>query len=267
MESVRFLVESLGGVCNVNIRNNWFTYLNEKKQGKDSYSMCICMPPHINPFCLSRKYNLVKPKSKYQPIRYIVEIEFIKKEECQCILIDNPTHLYLTNNFIVTHNTFMSIFVALTLMNQKKISDILYLRSAVESSDSKLGFLPGDAKEKMSPYMQPLLDKLVEFLPKSEISHLEKENRIDSIPIGFLRGLNWNAKCVIADECQNMTLKELVTLITRICEFSKVFIIGDPDQADIGNKSGFTKLKNFFDRVYQKSENRTAANRFYMKKH
>ncbi len=75
----------------------------------------------------------------------------------------------------------------------------------------------------------------------------QKEDRLDSIPLGFLRGLNWNAKCIVADEAQNMTVKELTTLITRVGEFSKVFILGDPDQSDINGKSGFMKIMSAFD--------------------
>ena len=104
-----------------------------------------------------------------------------------------------------------------------------------------------DAHEKMAPYIQPLLEKLYELLPKNQIDLLEKEERIDSIPLGFLRGLNWNAKCISADEAQNMTVKELITLITRTGEFSKVFIMGDPEQSDINGKSGFIKTLNIFD--------------------
>jgi len=146
-----------------------------------------------------------------------------------------------------TSKTYITIYAALKLLNSKKISDLLYIRSAVESSDNKLGFLPGEAHEKMAPYIQPLLEKLYELLPKNQIDLLEKEERIDSIPLGFLRGLNWNAKCIIADEAQNMTVKELITLITRTGEFSKVFIMGDPEQSDINGKSGFIKTLNIFD--------------------
>jgi phosphate starvation-inducible protein PhoH len=91
-----------------------------------------------------------------------------------------------------------------------------------------------------------LVEKLSEFLNKGTVEWLQKEKHVDSIPIGFLRGLNWNARCIIADEAQNMTHKELVTLVTRVGEFSKVFILGDPDQSDIGLKSGFIKLTDQF---------------------
>ena len=127
------------------------------------------------------------------------------------------------------------------------ISDLIYIRSAVESSDSKLGFLPGESNEKMAPYLQPLLDKLSELLPKGDVDYLQKDGRITAIPVGFLRGLNWNAKVIIADESQNMTYRELFTLITRTGEFSKMFILGDGSQCDINGKSGFIKMINYFD--------------------
>lgn len=246
-EDIRFIVESLGGICKISIRENFYTYLGDKKQGLNSYSMCLCLPPNINPFHLTRKKELIIPKTKYVPIRYITGVNFVGKKECQCILVDNKSHLYLTNNFIVTHNTFLSILSALKMINDKRVSDLVYIRSAVECSDNKLGFLPGEINDKMAPYIQPLMDKLIEFLPKGDIDLLIKEERVSSIPIGFLRGLNWNAKAIIADEAQNMSYKELFTLITRIGEFSKVFILGDSTQSDINGKSGFIKMISHFD--------------------
>lgn len=133
------------------------------------------------------------------------------------------------------------------MINEKRVSDLIYIRSAVECSDAKLGFLPGEADEKMTPYIQPLLDKLNEFLSKGDIDILLKEERVTGVPVGFLRGLSWNAKVIIVDESQNMTYKELFTLITRIGEFSKVFILGDPEQSDINGKSGFIKMISYFD--------------------
>lgn len=158
------------------------------------------------------------------------------------LALDKNTKLVFISGPAGTSKTYIAVMVGLMLMNQKRISDILYLRSAVESADSKIGFLPGEADEKMAPYIQPLLEKLSELTNKATIDWLQKEERIESIPIGFLRGLNWNAKCIVADEAQNMTYKELVTLVTRVGEFSKVFILGDPEQSDINNKSGFTKM-------------------------
>ena len=163
------------------------------------------------------------------------------------LALDKNTKMIFVSGPAGTSKTYLAVLVALKLLNQKRVSDLLYIRSAVESSDSKIGFLPGEASEKMAPYLQPLLDKLSELTDKATIDWLQKEERVGSVPVSFLRGLNWNAKCIITDEAQNMTYKELVTLVTRIGEFSKVFVLGDPDQSDIGVKSGFTKLMNSFD--------------------
>jgi len=163
------------------------------------------------------------------------------------LALDKSTKLMFVSGPAGTSKTYLSVLVALLLLNEKRVSDLIYIRSAVESSDSKLGFLPGEADEKMAPYIQPLLDKLMELLPKTDIDRLMKENRITAVPVGFLRGLNWNAKVIIADEAQNLTEKELITLVTRIGEFSKVFVLGDPDQSDIKDKSGFTRLMKKFD--------------------
>lgn len=165
-------------------------------------------------------------------------IELALNKDVKMIFVNGPAG---------TGKTYLSVLVSLLLLNDRRVSDLLYIRSAVESSDSKLGFLPGESSEKMAPYLQPLLDKLHELLPKSDVDTLQKEGRVDSIPLGFLRGLNWNAKAIIADEVQNMTQKEIVTLITRVGEFSKIFILGDPDQSDIGGKSGFKKMYDVFD--------------------
>jgi phosphate starvation-inducible PhoH-like protein len=160
---------------------------------------------------------------------------------------DKNTKIIFVSGPAGSSKTYLSVLHALKMIDEKRVSDLVYIRSAVESSDSKLGYLPGEADEKMAPYLQPLLDKLIELLPKNEIDALQKDGRIYSVPVGFLRGLNFNAKAIIADEAQNMTWKELFTLITRTGEFSKVFILGDPEQTDINGKSGFIKMLDMFD--------------------
>ena len=170
-----------------------------------------------------------------------------KQIELLNLLQNKTTKLVFISGPAGTAKTYTSILAGLTLLNHKRVSEIVYVRSIVESSDNKLGFLPGEMDEKMSPYIQPLIDKLEELLPKHDIDKLKKEERIHGFPINFLRGLSWNAKCIVADEAQNMTKKELITLITRVGDFSKLFICGDPDQSDINGKSGFVPTMNIFD--------------------
>jgi phosphate starvation-inducible protein PhoH and related proteins len=170
-----------------------------------------------------------------------------KQKQFLELAMDKTTKIVFVSGPAGTSKTYMAVYAALTLLNQRRVSDLIYIRSAVESSEAKLGFLPGEADDKMAPYLAPLMDKLLELLPKGDIDTLKKEERISSIPVGFLRGLNWNAKVIISDEAQNMTFKELFTLITRTGEFSKVFILGDPEQSDINGKSGFLKMLSYFD--------------------
>ncbi len=150
--------------------------------------------------------------------------------------------------------SFLATLAVLELMNLKKVSDLLYIRSIVESSDNKMGYLPGSAEEKLSPYLEPLMEKLDELLFAADINTLLKEKRVDGKPTGFLRGLSWNAKGIIMDEAQNSTFRELVTLLTRVGHFSKLFICGDPMQSDINGKSGFEKMCNVFNDVESKEK-------------
>lgn len=184
-------------------------------------------------------------------IKNQLSIHYRELNQKQKILLDTAldknTKIMFVSGPAGTAKTYMAVVSALLLMNERRVSDLIYIRSAVESAESKLGFLPGEAEDKMAPYLQPLLDKLSELLPCGDIEYLKKEQRISAIPVSYLRGLHWNAKVVITDEAQNMTFKELLTLTTRIGEFNKVFILGDPDQSDINGKSGFLKMMTLFD--------------------
>ena len=200
---------------------------------------------------MSKKKD-TSPKVPQNPkIRDTIQIKSIDLTEKQKQLIevlrDKNTKLVFVSGPAGTSKTYTAILAGLHLINDKRVSEMIYIRTAVESSDSKLGFLPGEMDDKMSPYIQPLIDKLEELLPKHDIDKLKKEERIHGAPVNFLRGLNWNAKCIVADEAQNMTKKELVTLVTRVGEFSKLYVCGDPDQSDINGKSGLTAIMNVFD--------------------
>lgn len=143
-----------------------------------------------------------------------------------------------------TSKTLIAVYCALKLLNSKKVSELIYVRSVIESASRSMGALPGLAEEKFHPYLMPLEDKLDELLPKNQINKLIEDKRIQGIPINFLRGGQFNAKVVIGDELQNMTNGEILTLITRTGKFSKLILCGDFSQSDINGKSGF---KHFFD--------------------
>ena len=125
------------------------------------------------------------------------------------------------------------------------MSEVLYLRSAIESAQKSLGYLPGDQKSKEEVYMIPLLDKLAEFLDKGTIDRLIKENRIKSTVVNYLRGQNLNAKYILVDELQNYSLDEVKTIVTRLGKYSTMVLVGDPMQSDIKN-SGIQEILKMF---------------------
>lgn len=158
------------------------------------------------------------------------------------------TRIMFVNGPAGSSKSLLSTYVSLLLLNDKKISDIIYIRSAVESSDSKIGYLPGDVDDKLHFYNLPFLEKLDELLPRSDVDRLEKDERVVSYPINYARGMSWTAKSIIFDEAQNSTMKEIVTVMTRLGEFSRCFILADPMQTDLpqSKAGGFEKLSALF---------------------
>tara|TARA_Y100000310_G_C20599820_1_gene772426 strand:+ start:574 stop:1365 length:792 start_codon:yes stop_codon:yes gene_type:complete len=156
-----------------------------------------------------------------------------KQKEFFRVALDFDTKVVFVNGPAGTSKTLLSTYCGLQLLNMKAISDIMYLRSAVESSEKSLGYLPGDANEKLRFYNLPFLDKLEELLENTRPEKLEEENRISMFPVNFARGMNWTGKCIILDEAQNSTMKEIVTVLTRMGEGSRCFILADPMQTDL----------------------------------
>ena len=163
------------------------------------------------------------------------------------IAFDKNTKMIFVSGPAGSSKTFVSIYAALQLFNMNMNQDVFYVRTIAESGEKNLGSLPGDVDEKFHPFMMPLQDKLEELLEKEQIKMLIDENIIQCAPINYLRGASWANKLIIADESQNFTRKELVTLITRIGENSKYFICGDPMQSDINGKTGFAPIMEIFD--------------------
>jgi phosphate starvation-inducible protein PhoH len=172
-----------------------------------------------------------------------------KQKKFISLAADKNTKIMLVNGPAGTSKTLLSVYASLKLLNEKRISDVIYLRSAVESSSSKLGFLPGSAEEKLAFYNLPFWDKVQELLPALDGKKLKDDQRIHAFPINYIRGLNWNLKSIILDEAQNSTYKELVTAMTRLGHFSRMFILADPMQSDLinGQSGGFEKLFNLFE--------------------
>ncbi len=165
------------------------------------------------------------------------------------VMADKATRCVFIDGIFGSGKTFLAVLGALKLLNEGKVDEILYIRNPIESSSTgKLGFLKGDLDEKFSIYTVPLIDKLQEMLPSDQIAALQKDKRIDSVPIGYIRGRNWNCKAVIVDEAAGLTRDDIILLLSRCGEFTRIFLIGDSlNQNDIGTKSGFRDIFNQFE--------------------
>jgi phosphate starvation-inducible PhoH-like protein len=171
-----------------------------------------------------------------------------KQREIINLFLNKDTKVMFLKGPAGASKTIISMYCGLQLLNARRVSDMVLIRSAVESSDSKLGYLPGTVEDKFSVYLTPFNDKFSELLTISQIKKLETDNRITICPINFARGLHFSVKFVCCDEAQNLTTKELQTLLTRTGEFCKVIICGDPEQSDLPkDKSGFKKVYDAFD--------------------
>ena len=143
-----------------------------------------------------------------------------------------------------TGKTFLAVAVALTMLLDKKIERIILSRPAVEAGE-RLGFLPGDMREKVDPYLRPLYDSLYDLLDFKKIQKKIEIGDIEIAPIAFMRGRTLKNSFAILDEAQNATDTQIKMFLTRIGENSKIVINGDPSQIDLPNKSlsGLNKSK------------------------
>jgi len=143
-----------------------------------------------------------------------------------------------------TGKSFLAVSVAITLLMEKKIDRVILSRPAVEAGE-KLGFLPGDMKEKVDPYLRPLYDALYELFGQDKIDKKIDTGEIEIAPLAFMRGRTLKNCFAILDEAQNATETQIKMFLTRIGENSKLVVNGDPSQVDLINKrdSGLIKSK------------------------
>ena len=191
--------------------------------------------------------------SNPNPIKRVLKVKQFpwtdRQKEFFKIALHKDTKIVFVDGPAGSAKSLLSVYCGLQLLNMKVISDIMYLRSAVESSESKLGFLPGSAEEKLMFYNMPFLDKLDELLENTRVEKLQTEGRISMFPVNFARGMNWTNKCVILDEAQNSTAKEITTVLTRLGKETKCFVLADPMQTDLRNDKlcgGFENLYKLF---------------------
>ena len=143
-----------------------------------------------------------------------------------------------------TGKTYLAVAVAVSKFITGEVDRIIFSRPAVEAGE-KLGYLPGDIKEKVDPYMQPLYDALDDFLPSKQLVKYIEEKRIEIAPLAFMRGRTLSHAYVVLDEAQNATSMQMKMFLTRLGEGSQMVITGDVSQIDLprGVMSGLSEAQ------------------------
>ena len=142
-----------------------------------------------------------------------------------------------------TGKTYLAVAVALSMLLEEKVERIILSRPAVEAGE-KLGFLPGDMKDKIDPYLRPLYDSLYDLLDYNKIQRKIESGNIEIAPLAFMRGRTLKNSFAILDEAQNATETQIKMFLTRIGEKSKLVVNGDPSQIDLPNKNQSGLIKS-----------------------
>ncbi len=143
-----------------------------------------------------------------------------------------------------TGKTYLAVAMALAELKAKKVERIVFTRPAVEAGES-LGFLPGDVRAKVDPYLRPVYDALYDMMPPDKIRKLLEIGIIEIAPLAFMRGRTLNESFLVLDEAQNTTSPQMQMFLTRLGEKSKAVITGDITQIDLdaGKASGLVKVQ------------------------
>lgn len=155
-----------------------------------------------------------------------------------------------------TGKTYLAVAVGINMFIGGHVDKIILSRPAVEAGE-RLGFLPGDMKDKVDPYMQPLYDALNDFMPEKQVAKLIEEKKIEIAPLAFMRGRTLSRAFVVLDEAQNSTTMQMKMFLTRLGEGSRMVITGDRTQIDLprGTKSGLRDAERLLSDIKKVSFN------------
>jgi len=173
---------------------------------------------------------------------YLKTIKAKSEGQAQLIKAIDEKNLVLALGPAGTGKTYLAIAKAVEALESGRVGRIVLSRPAVEAGES-IGFLPGDAEDKLAPYLRPLYDALSDRLSMKRVRALMAEGAIEIAPVGFMRGRTLNNAFVVIDEAQNCTYAQIKMLLTRLGWHSTMVLTGDPDQTDLlDNLSGLADI-------------------------
>ncbi len=204
----------------------------------------------VNKFMIDEKINNSEKKIEYiikTPKKSIIPRSEKQKKYVRAL---KESEIIISAGPAGTGKTFLAVAIALTMLLDKKIERIILSRPAVEAGE-RLGFLPGDMREKVDPYLRPLYDSLYDLLDFEKIQKKIEVGDIEIAPLAFMRGRTLKNSFAILDEAQNATDTQIKMFLTRIGENSKIVINGDPSQVDLPNKSlsGLNRSKELLEHL------------------
>lgn len=248
---VQEIILSLGGRSSISCSEKYFTYKGEKKKGATAYIVSINIEDKSKLFSLERKKKLVSKTSIDQLRRTIVDFEYLEDQECQCISVDHPSKLYVTDNYVLTHNTFIACWHASKRLHYGDVKKIVLIRAYQPLAGRSIGFLPGELEDKLRPYYQQMLDYFEDFLGPSTVEIALKNKTIEICSLETIRGRSWEDTIVIVDESQSLFIPEVQALVTRMGENSQLIFCGDDSGVQTDVKVGMDGL-NYLKEVIKK---------------
>ena len=190
----------------------------------------------VNKFMIDEKINNSNKNIEYiikTPKKSVIPRSEKQKKYVRAL---KESEIIISTGPAGTGKTFLAVAVALTMLLEKRIERIILSRPAVEAGE-RLGFLPGDMREKVDPYLRPLYDSLYDLLDFEKIQKRIEIGDIEIAPLAFMRGRTLKNSFAILDEAQNATDTQIKMFLTRIGENSKIVVNGDPSQIDLQNIS------------------------------
>lgn len=241
------VVRSIGGICNVTEKTPKYTYNGEYKEGLKSYNIGVRYSKPSDLFNLKRKKDICN-NYQYENLNLRIEkVDYVGKVDSKCIRIDSDEHLYITDDYVVTHNTYLSCAQSLKMLKMTpEIGKIYLVKSVTTLRNEEIGFLKGTMDEKMAPFMFSFMNNFEKLIGKGLTRTLKENNYIEYLPIAYMRGINIDNAVIIIDEAQNISIQNLKTIMTRLGENSRMIFLGDTKQKDIKNKKD-SALEFLFD--------------------